>query len=55
MRNKLFLLCIFFCFFMQKKSPRYISALGFVLINLLVDLVMPRLDPRLQLQTGGVK
>ena len=31
-----------------------ISALGFVLINLLVDLVMPRLDPRLQLQTGGV-
>ena len=32
-----------------------ISALGFVLINLLVDLVMPRLDPRLQLQTGGVK
>ena len=30
-----------------------ISALGFVLINLLVDLVMPRLDPRLQLQTGG--
>ena len=32
-----------------------ISALGFVLINLLVDLVMPRLDPRLHLQTGGVK
>ncbi|EPY7297153.1 ABC transporter permease [Klebsiella quasipneumoniae] len=32
-----------------------ISALGFVLINLLVDLVMPRLDPRLQLQTGGAK
>ncbi len=32
-----------------------ISALGFVLINLLVDLVMPRLDHRLQLQTGGVK
>ncbi|SQC87775.1 ABC transporter permease [Klebsiella pneumoniae] len=32
-----------------------ISALGFVLINLLVDLVMPRLDPRLHLQTGGAK
>ena len=32
-----------------------ISALGFVLINLLVDLVMPRLYPRLQLQTGGAK
>lgn len=32
-----------------------ISALGFVLINLLVDLVMPRLDPRLHLQTRGAK
>ncbi|MDU5499667.1 MAG: ABC transporter permease [Enterobacter sp.] len=30
-----------------------ISALGFVLINLLVDLLMPLLDPRLQTVTGG--
>ena len=30
-------------------------ALAYVLINLLVDLVMPRLDPRLHLQTGGAK
>ena len=30
-----------------------ISALGFVLINLLVDLLMPLLDPRLQTFTGG--
>ncbi|WP_312278652.1 ABC transporter permease [Kosakonia cowanii] len=30
-----------------------ISALGFVLINLLVDLLMPWFDPRLQTVTGG--
>lgn len=30
-----------------------ISALGFVLINLLVDLLMPLFDPRLQHATGG--
>ena len=30
-----------------------ISALGFVLINLLVDMLMPLLDPRLQTVTGG--
>ncbi|WP_034917981.1 ABC transporter permease [Erwinia sp. 9145] len=30
-----------------------ISALGFVLINLLVDLLMPLFDPRLQHVTGG--
>lgn len=30
-----------------------ISALGFVLINLLVDLLMPLFDPRLQTVTGG--
>ncbi|WKW40441.1 ABC transporter permease [Kosakonia cowanii] len=30
-----------------------ISALGFVLINLLVDLLMPWFDPRLQMVTGG--
>lgn len=30
-----------------------ISALGFVLINLLVDLLMPLFDPRLQPLTGG--
>jgi len=30
-----------------------ISALGFVVINLLVDLLMPLFDPRLQTVTGG--
>lgn len=30
-----------------------ISALGFVLINLMVDLLMPLFDPRLQTVTGG--
>ena len=30
-----------------------ISALGFVLINLLVDLLMPLLDPRLKTAEGG--
>ena len=29
-----------------------ISALGFVVINLVVDLLMPLLDPRLQLLRG---
>ena len=32
-----------------------ISALGFVLINLLVDLLMPLFDPRLQTVTGGAQ
>ncbi|MFZ2613536.1 MAG: ABC transporter permease subunit, partial [Raoultella planticola] len=31
-----------------------ISALAFVLINLLVDLLMPLFDPRLKTVTGGV-
>jgi len=30
-----------------------ISALGFVVLNLLVDLLMPLFDPRLQTATGG--
>ena len=30
-----------------------ISALGFVVINLLVDLLMPMLDPRLKPLRGG--
>lgn len=30
-----------------------ISALGFVLINLLVDLLMPLFDPRLKTVIGG--
>ncbi|MDP9770271.1 ABC transporter permease [Kosakonia cowanii] len=35
------------------KAVVMISALGFVLINLLVDLLMPWFDPRLQTVTGG--